>query len=549
MSMLDPSRKRYRFRVVVPAYPAFNVYSNIARMTTSLGPVSVATNVNKMVKWDAEVIDENNLRLHGPRSKEGGADHEFLQRQRPADVVGLYGGLTSTIPRLYQVARFYKNRGAVTVAGGQHFSGDNIMDALSGGIDYLVIGEGEEAIQELLEAIEGKRDITLVKGIAYLKDGELVRTPVREQLSDFDKLPLPDFSLLRYAKVKVYPVERIRGCGMDCEFCTVKGRPRAASPVRLLEQISLLAETRDARHFFIVDDLFGQHREETVQFCYKLRDYQRRIGKRLDFTAQIRLDKAGDQELLSAMRQAGINMVCIGFESPIAEELTAMRKHIKPEEMIFLARVFHKSGFLVHGMFIFGYPVGEGVCFNMTAKERVARYRAFIRKARLDTIQILLPVPLPGTQLSARLKRQNRIYDICAVGWEYYDGNFPVFEPDAPLSAEELQVSQRKIMSSFYRFSYFFRMGLDVLTFPAIVLFLHDISLGWRRWYRSWRNDLVRFMGWMLVKEWNLNFKKNRFLEKLQAAKANIGKNEPSFCGRHAMWREIPEDSDTVISK
>jgi len=47
---------------------------------------------------DAEVIDENNLRMYGPRSISGGADHEFLQRLRPADVVGFYGGLTSTSP-------------------------------------------------------------------------------------------------------------------------------------------------------------------------------------------------------------------------------------------------------------------------------------------------------------------------------------------------------------------------------------------------------------------------------------------------------------------
>ncbi len=520
--MLDPSAKRYRFRVVVPAYPAFNIYSNIAGTTTSLGPVYVATNVNKMPKWDAEVIDENNLRLHGPRSKAGGADHEFLQQQRPADVVGFYGGLTSTIPRLYKVAQFYKDKGAVTIAGGQHFVDDNIMDALSQGIDYLVIGEGEETIQELLEGIEGKRDISQVKGIAYLKDGKLFRSAPRDPLSDFDKLPFPDFSLVRYAKLKLYPVERIRGCGMDCEFCTVKSKPRPASSNRLLEQIRLLVETRDARHFFIVDDLFGQQREETVRFCYKLRDYQRQIRLRLDFTAQIRLDKAKDGELLSAMRQAGINAVAIGFESPIAEELKAMNKHTKPEEMIAFTKIFHKHGFLVHGMFIFGYPMKEGVHFNMTAQERVKRYQQFIRRARLDTIQILAPIPLPGTQLRERLKRQNRIYPLEEIGWEYYDGSFPVSEPDEPLSAEELQLSAKKIMASFYQFQYVFRIALNVLLFPGLVFFLGNIKPGWRKWYRHWRNNWIRFTGWMIIKEWSSNFQKDKFLTKLQSAKGQV---------------------------
>jgi len=521
--VVDRAKKRYRFRIVAPAYPAFNIYSNIASKTTALGPVYVATAVNKMDKWDAEMIDENNLRRYGPKSKQGGADHRFLQKQRPADVVGFYGGLTSTIPRLYQLAQFYKNKGVITIAGGQHFVGENILEALAHGIDYIVVGEGEETVKELLEGVEGKREISQVKGIAYLRNGELITTPPRAPLTDFDKLPMPDFSLVRYAKIKLYPVERIRGCGMDCEFCTVKGKPRAACPDRMLEQIRLLVETRDARHFFIVDDLFGQQRTETVQFCNKLRDYQRQIRLRLDFTAQIRLDKAKDNELLLSMRQAGINAVAIGFESPIAEELEAMNKHIKPEDMLSLTRIFHKHGFLVHGMFIFGYPMAEGVSFNMTAQERVKRYRQFIRKARLDTIQILTPIPLPGTQLRQRLERQNRIYPLKEVGWEYYDGNFPIFEPDEPLSAEEMQLSARKVMASFYRFQYFFKIGLNILLFPGLVFFFGNIKLGWRKWYRTWRNDLVRFAGWIIMKEWNLNFQKDSFFQKLQSAKGQVG--------------------------
>jgi radical SAM superfamily enzyme YgiQ (UPF0313 family) len=165
----------------------------------------------------------------------------------------------------------------------------------------------------------------------------------------------------------------------------------------------------------------------------------------------------------------------------------------------------------------------------MTAKERIKRYRTFIQKACIDTIQILLPVPLPGTQLTARLKAQNRIYDIHDVSWEYYDGNFPVFEPDASLTAEEMQAAQRNIMASFYRFSNFFRIGLDIFSFPALILFLYNIRVGWAKWYRCWRNDSIRFIGWCIVKKWNLYFEKDRFLEKLQTAKDNIRKTKAPF--------------------
>ncbi|MBN1871821.1 MAG: B12-binding domain-containing radical SAM protein [Candidatus Omnitrophica bacterium] len=478
--------------------------------------------MNKMEEWDVEVIDENNLRWYGPKADLVGADHEFLQRLRPVDVVGFYGGLTSTIPRLYKIAHFYKTKGIPTIAGGQHFVGENIDEALSSSIDYVVRGEGEDSIKELLQALTGKRDFTEIKGIAYRKDGKTFLTPEREPITDFDRLPLPDFSLVRYAKMAVYPVERIRGCGMDCEFCTVKGKPRYASPERLLERISFLVETKDARKFFIVDDLFGQQREETIRFCNMLKDYQKEIGRRLGFGVQIRLDKAKDKELLSAMRGAGINFVAIGYESPIEKELKAMNKHLKPEEMLELTKIFRKFRFMVHGMFIFGYPMKEGVDFKMAAKERVAYFKDFIHKSKIDTVQVLLPVPLPGTELRDRLKKQNRIYPVQNVGWEYYDGNYPLFEPDDPMTAEEMQAASRGIMNGIYQFKNMFFVGLNILAFPYLVFFLHDIKTGWKKWFRPWRNYVVRFGGWITMKRWASEFKKDDFYQKLQQAKEHL---------------------------
>jgi len=519
--MLDTAKKRHRFRLIIPAYPAFNIYSNIAKETTALGPVCIASAVREMAGWDAEVIDENNLRRFGPKAEEG-ADHAFLERQRPVDVAGFYGGLSSTIPRLYRLAKFYKERGAVTVAGGHHFVDENVEEALESGIDYLVFGEGEETIRELLEVLRKGGDVSAVDGIAYLEDGRVRYTAARAPIRDFDRLPLPDFSLVRYAKIKIYPVERIRGCGMDCEFCSVKGRPRCAAPERLLESISYLVETQGAKHFFIVDDLFGQQRSETLEFCRLLRDYQQRIRKRFSLTVQIRLDKARDSELLSAMAAAGVRTVCIGFESPIEEELAVMKKKVRPADMLALTRLFRRAGFLIHGMFIFGYPSRQEVSFEMPVKERIKRFKQFISRAKLDTIQVLLPIPLPGTELRARLRKQNRIYPITDVGWEYYDGNFPLFEPDPPLKAEELLGASHKIMGNIYQFKYMFMVGLNIVYFPALVFFLHDIRCGWQLWKRPWRNNLVRFGGWLTMRKWASQFGRGTFPEKLRQARTRL---------------------------
>ena len=482
----------------------------------------MATAVHEMEGWDVEVIDENNYQRSAPRNEFGLPDHETLQKLRPADVVGFYGGLTSTILRVYELARFYRERGVPTLAGGQHFIEENIAEALHNGIDVVVMGEAEETIKELLYAFEGRLPREDIKGIAYLNNDQVIQTQERELLTDFDHLPLPDFSLVRYAKIRIFPVGRVRGCGMDCEFCTVKGKPRYATPERLLAQITSLYETFGAKHFFIVDDLFGQDRLETLRFCRLLHDYQIGIKKRFELTVQIRLDKAKDKEMLQAMREAGIDVVAIGFESPIPEELKAMDKHLKPEDMISLSRVFYQAGFLIHGMFIFGYPFEKDALIRIPAQERVRHFRRFIKQAKIDTVQVLLPVPIPGTKLTQRLKQENRLFPRESIGWEYYDGNFPLFVPDEPMTPEEMQNSIKVIMGRFYRFRHMFQVGLKILSFPVVFLYLHNIRRGWWKWYRGWRNNLRRFGGWMILRGWLAKLRRDNFFDKLGEAKRKL---------------------------
>ena len=306
--------RRKRLRLIIPAYPAFNIYSSIAKITTALGPVSIATTVNEIPMWDAEVIDENNFR-RGPKDELNRPDHTILQNLRPADVVGIYGGLTSTIPRLFEIASLYKKLGVPIIAGGQHFVKETIEEALKNSIDFIVLGEGEVTIKELIEYFDGQRDKTQLHGVVYIDNGKIIQTEPLPPVEDFDRFPIPDFSLVRGAQISLYPVGRVRGCGMNCEFCTVKGKPRYASPERLMEQFASLYEKLGARNFFIVDDLFGQDRSETLRLCNMLANYQQKMHVHFSITVQIRLDKARDKELLSAMYKAGIN-TCLLYTSP-----------------------------------------------------------------------------------------------------------------------------------------------------------------------------------------------------------------------------------------
>jgi radical SAM superfamily enzyme YgiQ (UPF0313 family) len=446
---------------------------------------------------------------------------------RQADVVGFYGGLSCTIPRLLTVASFYKRVGAFTIGGGHHL--DALPEeALRGGVDVVVNGEGELTVREILQTWCSGRALDEVPGVSLLEDDSLFSTEPRTPMEHFEQLPLPDFGLLRFAKVKVFPINRIRGCGMNCEFCSVKGRARCATPERLMAQVSYLVESHHAREFFLVDDQFAQDRDETVRFCRMLRDYQKHMGLRLFTTVQIRLDCARDDELLSAMRDCGIGCVAIGIESPIDEELRAMGKHLRAAEMVELARTYNGKGFLVHGMFIFGYPMRPGMRFSMSARKRIKHFRKFFRKARLDTIQVLLPVPLPGTALRARLEKEMRVLPDSEIGWEYYDGNFPIIVPDPPLTPENIQKSIVSLMRGFYRFRRIFGVTLHTLRFPLAMLPLVNLRTRWRNWYRHWRNEVIGSIGYFIIRRWLRAFREGSFSDKLRRSCAEPGEYMPS---------------------
>jgi radical SAM superfamily enzyme YgiQ (UPF0313 family) len=196
--------------------------------------------------------------------------------------------------------------------------------------------------------------------------------------------------------------------------------------------------------------------------------------------------------------------------------------------MLAMTRLYHRAGFLVHGMFIFGYPLPHGVSLRIPVETRVRQFREFIRKSRLDTIQVLLPVPLPGTELTDRLAAENRIFPRAHIGWEYYDGNFPLFRPDEPLTPEAVQLAIRRIMGRFYRFRHMFAIGRNVLIFPAMLFSLWNIRFGWRKWYRIWRNDLLRFGGWLIMQRWASHFRRGTFPEKLARAKESLNASRPA---------------------
>ena len=436
-----------------------------------LGLLYIGAAVEKLDGWRVEVIDENNWR--------GELNHEKLQEKEPADVVGFYAGLTSTAPRIYELAELYRKMGVRSMAGGAHV--DALPDeALQNGVDVVVRGEGEFSSVEVLKAWFDGGSLDEIDGIAFLDEFGIPRVnKKRTPIHELDSLNLPNFDQIRNMKYPVnwVPVSRTRGCNFSCEFCTVRdqqGKARSKSPEKTFEEITRLVD-RGMRDFFITDDNFAQDRDGTVNLCRQITEFAKSRHIKLRFTIQLRAESARDAELVNAMWLAGVKVICIGLESPIPEDLKTMKKGQTVEGMEHDIAILRNAGFYIHGMFIFGYPNENPGQQKLTVRERANVYIDFIRRTRIDTIQILKAVPIPGTKLAERLKKAGQTYPLEDVGWDKYDGNFLCFEPkeDDPV---QIQLEAMRIMKEFYRPVFLWKaIGLlPLLPFDHII---HKIRL------------------------------------------------------------------------
>lgn len=568
--------KRKLLRLIVPAYSEFNIYTAIAKKTTGLGLVAVASAANKLPGWEVEIIDENNChnRTWPPDASDGHIDHRELQKIRPATIVGFYGSMSSCIPRIYKVARIYQELGAITIVGGYH-ARSLPQEMLNHNIDFVAMDGGEQTIMEIMAAYDQihklgasvKKDAAFmssqqsnsvivdscwdkVSDVAFICDNKMVINPQRTRTKACQPWPLPDYSLMRYAKIKIFQINWLRGCPYNCEFCAVKEKVDFAPAEEFMARVEYLYEKFGARIFFIVDDHFGgnldnqKYYDETMKLLKLLQEYQKRIGKRLSFTIQIRLNHAKKTKLLTEMKLAGIDHVCIGYESPIDDELIRMNKGYKSADMIAWSKMWLKAGFFVHGMFIFGYPEKLEAIKDLeldeqpklSIKERAAIYRRFIKDSKISTAQVLLAVPLPGTELRARLEQEGRLYPLELIGWEEYDGQFPLYDP-ITCSPQELQEAMGSIMSRFYGFKnviklFFLKWCIryPLSVFPSVVTLVTLRTKYIVKAHKNWsikhqRNTLIRAGGWFIIRHWFKKYRASDFPQRLKKAQEVLDKN------------------------
>jgi radical SAM superfamily enzyme YgiQ (UPF0313 family) len=366
-----------------------------------------------------------------------------LQALLEADLVGI-SSTTATAPAAYRLADWLASAGVLVVLGGPHVS--FCADEALAHAPYVVRGEGEATILELVAALEAGRDLRQVAGLSYRSEnGEHRHNPARPRCTQeaFERLPIPDLRLIvGHEKMATKPLMTQWGCPFDCEFCSVTAMFSRSVRYRRVDQVIAELKGLDAERVFFHDDNFVVRKARTIELLRAMR--ASKITPR--WFAQLRADAALrslasrelDHDFLELMASSGAAMVMIGIEASTDEGLQAIGKRLSVATIERAVEGFHAHGIAVHGMFVAGLDTDRAGSAAQTA--------AFARRIGVDTFQLMVETPLPGTRLWQRVKDEDRLL---SDDWSLFDGHRVVMRP-AQMTPLELQLGVLDAMRRFY---------------------------------------------------------------------------------------------------
>lgn len=217
-------------------------------------------------------------------------------------------------------------------------------------IDFIVIGEGERTFLKLTRLIDKRSYKTVkdLKGIAFRKNGKIVRTKDAEPIKDLDQLPIP----ARYFEYQ--HVSYSRGCPWKCAFCGSPafwgGKIRFHSPEYFVSQLEMLHE-KGINFFYVSDDNFAIKKDRVIDICKRIIDK----GLKITWVAISRVHYV-DEEILYWMRRAGCTQISYGIESGSEKIRRLLNKNVKTEEVKRAFALTHSYGMTARAYFIYGSP-------------------------------------------------------------------------------------------------------------------------------------------------------------------------------------------------
>jgi len=415
--------------LVNPSY--HDVYRNFDFVLPPLGLAYMAALLTES-NYEVNIIDLN-----------AGQDQQFI----PDDNCDLVG-ITLDTSRYYKgmkYARTLKSKGTKVVVGGPHasFMADEILG--SGSADFVVRGEGEHTMLELVTALTEGGNLEEIRGLSYLSDNQVIHNADRTYSDDLDTLPFParhllDMDKYRTSKLGTRSITSIltsRGCPYQCSFCAsskLAGTSwRARSVESIIEEIQFVKDTYGYRAFAFVDDNFTLNPQRVIDLCKEIS----KRGWDIHWWCFSRVDTiVRNPEMVSLMYEAGCRSTYIGIESRNQETLDSYNKKISAEISREAISILKDNKIEMTASFIIG-ALNEN-------KEMVEDTLRFAKSLNPNTVSFTILTPYPGTDLFEQVKDRIITFD-----WRKYDGIHSVirlkhFKP------MQLQLTVLRFYISFY---------------------------------------------------------------------------------------------------
>jgi anaerobic magnesium-protoporphyrin IX monomethyl ester cyclase len=291
---------------------------------------------------------------------------EVIRRVQP-DVVAT-SVFTASVPEAVETLRVAKRLDPEvrTIVGGVHptFMYEEMLTEYGDAVDVVVRGEGEVTMPQALDALNGKRAMKDVLGIAYVEDGDVVRTGTRPMAEDLDVFD-PAWDLVSWEDYVFYPlpdtalavVSSSRGCDQACSFCSQQkfwNRTwRARKADKVVDELQMLKERYGVEVMMFADETPTLDRERWERILDLL--IERHLGLHLLMETRVD-DVVRDADIIDKYRAAGVRHVYVGVEATSQEALDRFQKNIEVEQSKLAIDLINGAGMISETSFVLGMP-------------------------------------------------------------------------------------------------------------------------------------------------------------------------------------------------
>ncbi|MFC4721294.1 B12-binding domain-containing radical SAM protein [Geojedonia litorea] len=325
---------------------------------------------------------------------------DHIEKHKPK-IIGIYTNLMTktNVIRLVKLLKKEAIYGSpVIILGGPDVT-FNCENYLNTGADFLVIGEGEETMYELCKAILSLSDFSRINGIAYMKDGNLIKTPERSKMKDLKNLPIPNREAIDFKPYlntwKVHhgkssmTISTQRGCPYTCKWCStavygVSYRRRPAKQVA--EEIRQIKKTYNPDAIWFVDDVFTVSHKWIDEFYKEMKKHNVKVPFEIITRAE-RLNS----EILKKLKETGCFRIWIGAESGSQKVIDAMDRRVKIETVKQMIQLTNSYGIETGTFIMLGYPGETEKDINQTIQ--------YLKEANPTHFTVTIAYPINGTTL------------------------------------------------------------------------------------------------------------------------------------------------------